>query len=193
MAELINIFSRLEKIFGSIELNYVIVGGIAIIHYGYVRSTQDIDIIMEDKSELFPKFLNLLKENNFDLASDQFYQAYKEKTHVSVFDNESHIRLDIKIASREPEIDVLENAKLEKISNYKLRIAPLEYVLLGKLLFIGDIDDIPESELLEYQDILDFIMVYNSNKDQVNEEFIKKEAEKLGLQNTLDKLKAIKI
>jgi hypothetical protein len=193
MAELINIFSRLEKIFGSIELKYVIVGGIAIIHYGHIRSTQDIDIILENNSDLFPKFLNLLKENDFDLSSDQFYYAYEEKTHISVFDNKSHIRLDIKIANKEPEIEVLENAKLKKISGHELKIAPLEYVLLGKLLFIGNIDDISESELLEYQDILDFIIIYNSNKDKVNEEFIKEEVEKLGLQNTFNKLKAIKL
>lgn len=29
---------------------------------------------------------------------------------------------------------------------------------------MGNIDDIPDSELLEYQDVLDFLTIYHANK-----------------------------
>ncbi len=47
MAEIEDILSRLEKNFQATKLKYVIVGGIAVIHYGHVRATQDIDLIIE--------------------------------------------------------------------------------------------------------------------------------------------------
>ena len=60
MAEIENILSRLEVIFKSTKLKYVIVGGIAVIHYGHVRTTQDIDIIIEDNLNIkSPVHLNL--------------------------------------------------------------------------------------------------------------------------------------
>ena len=51
MAEIKNVLSRLVKIFHAINLKYVIVGGIAVIHYGHVRATQDIDIIISMDDE----------------------------------------------------------------------------------------------------------------------------------------------
>ncbi|MBD3227485.1 MAG: hypothetical protein GF329_04780 [Candidatus Lokiarchaeota archaeon] len=96
-------------------------------------------------------------------------------------------------AGKKTDIEVLNNRELKEISGCKLYIAPLEYVLLGKLMFIGRIEDIPESELLEYQDILDFLIIYNSNKDDVNEDLLTRKAKNLGLENTLNKLKSIKV
>ena len=89
MAEIENILSRLEVIFKSSKLKYVIVGGIAVIHYGHVRTTQDINIIIEDDYLKIFQFLELLKDNNFDVLLDQFQLVYKEKTNISIFDKNS--------------------------------------------------------------------------------------------------------
>lgn len=76
MAEIENILSRLEKVFKSVKLKHVIVGGIAVIHDDHVRGTQDIDIIIEDDNSKFPQFLNQLKSFNFDVLENQFYFGY---------------------------------------------------------------------------------------------------------------------
>ena len=76
MAEIEDILSRLEKIFKAVKIKHVIVGGIAVIHYGHVRATQDIDIIIEDDSSKISQFLDLLKAHEFDVLEDQFYLGY---------------------------------------------------------------------------------------------------------------------
>ena len=193
MAEIKNILSRLEKIFKTTKLKYVIVGSIAVIHYGYVRATQDIDIIVEDDPSKFPQFLELLRSNNFDVMEEQFGLAYQENTNISIFDNNSFLRLDIKVADKQRELDVLKNAIKEKILGQELSIASLEYVLIGKIIYIGKIDDIPDSELLEYQDIIDFLTVFHSNREKVDLTLISSKIKEIGLDSTLNRLLAMQL
>jgi hypothetical protein len=193
MAEMTNLLSRLEKIFKAVKLKYVIVGGIAVIHYGYVRGTQDVDIIIEDDSTKFKQLIGLLKSYDFNVLEDQFYMGYHEKTQISIFDNKSYFRLDMKIASSRNEKDVLNNAKIAKILGSDMFIAPIEYILIGKILYMGKIDDIPDSELLEYQDILDFLTIYNANKENINMSLIHKKVQEIGLLSTFKRLVSLKI
>ncbi|MGV9171955.1 MAG: nucleotidyl transferase AbiEii/AbiGii toxin family protein [Promethearchaeia archaeon] len=188
MAEIKDILSRLEKAFNASKLNYVIVGGIAVIHYGHVRATQDIDLIIEDDAARISQFLNILRTCQFDVMSDQIKKAYREKTHFTIFDNKSFLRLDIKVAENPSEMEILRNAKSEKILESNLSIAPLEYVLLGKIIFLGNIEDIPNSELLEYQDIIDFLTLFNIHKEDVDLDFLMRKTEQIGLRKTLTKL-----
>ena len=185
--------SRLDKVFSAVKIKYVIVGGIAVIHYGHVRATQDIDIIIEDDLSKISQFLGLLRAYEFDVMEDQFKRAYQERTNASIFDKKGYMRLDVKIADKKREKDVLENAVLNKLFGYNFKMAPLEYVLLGKIIYLGRIDDIPDSELFEYQDIVDFLTLYHANKENVNIEFLKNKTSEIGLSSTLEKLLSLKI
>ena len=192
MAEIEDILSRLEKIFKATKLKHVIVGGIAVIHYGHIRATQDIDIIIEDDLSKISQFIGLLKAYDLDVMEDQFKLAYQEKTNISIFDKKSFLRLDIKVADKKREHEVLNNAILSKILGKELYIAPLEYVLIGKIIFMGLIDDIPDSELLEYQDIVDFITLFHANKEKIDLSFLTNKTMQIGLKKTLDRLLQIK-
>lgn len=193
MAEVKSILSRLERIFKAVKIKNVIVGGIAVIHYGHVRTTQDIDLIIEDDSSKFSQFIGLLRAYDFDVMDDQINMAFKEHTHASVFDNKSYMRLDITIAHKIQEKDVLDKAIKKNILGCELYIAPLEYVLIGKILFIGRIDDIPDSELLEYQDVFDFLTLYHSNKGKIDLDLLKRKVKEIGLESTLNRLKSIQL
>ncbi len=191
MAEIKNVLSRLAKIFKATKLKYVIVGGIAVIHYGHVRATQDIDIIIEDDSSKISQFIGLLRSYNFDVMEEQFKMAYQEHTNISIFDNNSFLRLDIKVADKQRELDVLKNAINEKILGQELSIASLEYVLIGKIIYMGIINDIPDSELLEYQDIIDFLTIFHANREKVDLAFISNKVKEIGLVSTLNRLLSI--
>lgn len=193
MSELENILKRISKIFNNAELDYIIVGGIAILHYGYIRATTDVDLIIENDKSKFSELLKLLESNDFDVIEDQFYAGYEENTHISIFDNKSHLMLDVKIASRESEKELIRNAIKENVFGIKINIASLEQVLIGKILFLGNIDDVPDSEMLEYQDIIDFLTLYHSNKQNFDEEFIEREIKRMGLESTFKRLINFKI
>lgn len=158
-----------------------------------VRSTQDIDVIIEDDSAKFPALFKALRKYDLEFSDNQFQLGYEEKTNISIFDKNSTLRLDLKIAHRTEEIDLLKSAIQDDILGVSLFIAPLEYVLLGKLLYMGNIDDIPDSELYEYQDVSDFLTLYHANKEQINEPFLVKKANEYHLGSTLKRLRSIKL
>ncbi|NVM36243.1 MAG: hypothetical protein HWN81_11665 [Candidatus Lokiarchaeota archaeon] len=124
---------------------------------------------------------------------DQFYKGYSEKTNISVFDKKSYLRLDIKFAEEQRENDVLTNAVQEKILGKNLLIAPLEYVLIGKILYLGNVEDVPDSELFEYQDVIDFLTLFHVNKEKIDFTLLEKKIKELGLNTTLKRLKEIKL
>ncbi len=193
MAELKNILQRIENVFKAVDLKYIIVGGVTIIHYGHVRTTTDIDIILENNPSEFAHFIKILKENKFDVMEDQFYQGIKEGTNITIFDNKSYFRLDLKIANNNRENELLDRAIMKKLFDLNILIPSLEDVLLGKILYIGDIEDIPDSELLEYQDITDFLTLFHANQESINLVYLKEEIKKIGLELTFNKLLSIKL
>jgi len=123
---------------------------------------------------------------------DKFYRGYREKTNIRLFDKKSYLRLDIKFAEEQREIEVLTNAVDVKILGKDLLIAPLEYVLIGKILYLGNIEDVPDSELLEYQDAIDFLTLFHVNIEKIDLTFLERKIRELGLNTTLKRLKKIK-
>jgi len=188
MAEIEDILSRLEKIFADIQLDYVIVGGLAAIIKGKTRTTTDIDLILQNNPKKIEKFLEKLKKNNFDVLDEQVQWAFKEGTNASIFDKSSVMRLDIKIAKKPIDIEALNAGVIEHYNQMNLKIASVEYILLGKIWFLGDISDIPDSELLEYNDIIDFLNVFVNNKESCDLDWLKKKVSMMKLSSTLNRL-----
>jgi len=56
LGEIENILSSLEIIFKVTKLKHVIVGGIAVIHYGHIRATQESILLLK---MIIQKLLNL--------------------------------------------------------------------------------------------------------------------------------------
>jgi hypothetical protein len=58
---------------------------------------------------------------------------------------------------------------------------------------LGLIDDISNSELLEYQDAIDFLILLHANKDTIDLTFLNNKSKQIGLKTTLDRLLSIDI
>lgn len=58
---------------------------------------------------------------------------------------------------------------------------------------MGLIDDISNSELLEYQDAIDFLILLHANKDTIDLTFLNNKSKQIGLKTTLDRLLSIDI
>lgn len=56
---------------------------------------------------------------------------------------------------------------------------------------MGIINDIPDSELLEYQDIIDFLTIFHANREKVDLAFISNKVKEIGLDSTLNRLLSI--
>ena len=187
-----NILKRLKLVLEDIKIKYVIVGGIAVIHYGFARTTRDIDLIIEDNPSKFSQLISSLNTHNFDVLEDQFFMGYKEKTHVSIFDKKTPMWIDLKVAQKKMELDVLNNAIKKKIFNDELYIAPLEYVLIGKLVFMGDINDESDSDLLSFGDVKDFLTLYYANKENIDMNLLTKKALEMRIESRMKRLLSLK-
>ena len=123
MAEFRSCLERVISSLNQVNLNYVIVGGLAAIIHGRSRTTMDIDLIVEDKREIILIFVSLLEKANFDVSKHQILDALDKGYNISIFDNLSYIRLDIKPAKSTDEKEVLENAIKEEYHDMILKIA----------------------------------------------------------------------
>ena len=188
MAEYKNILTRLSKILIEIQLDYVIVGGMAAIIRGKPRTTMDVDLILENDAKKIQQFLKLLSKNDFDVLNDQVKWAFESGVNASIFDNLSSMRLDVKIANKTIDREALLDSSQEIFFDTPLKIASVNFILFGKIWFLGDISDIMDTELLEYNDIKDFIDVYLLNKEKVNMPWLESKCTEINLNSTLSRL-----
>jgi hypothetical protein len=188
MAEFKTCLIRIIDILNRIKLNYVIVGGVAAIIRGRIRSTTDIDMIVERDLPKLDEFFKLLGENGFDVLREQINYALKEGYNISIFDKNSFMRLDLKIAKQSDENEALKQISIEEYAGLKIRIASIEQILYGKILYIGAIDDLSDKELLDFNDILDFLMIYNHYKSEINQNWLIEKVRKKGLLSTYKRL-----
>ena len=75
------------------KVKYMLVGGFAVIYYGYVRTTQDIDLLVFPSSENAEKMLKVLKEFGFGEAG--FTRDIFEKEGAAIHLGTEPNRIDI--------------------------------------------------------------------------------------------------
>lgn len=187
MAEFESLVIRMIKVLNLVDLKYVIVGGFAAIFRGRPRTTMDVDIIIEKDLKKIYEVIKILEKKDFDINEKTIQIAINDGTNVSIFDKRSVLRIDMKIASSSDEFEVLKNAIPENYKDNKIMIASVEQILYGKILYLGDISDISDEEFLEFNDILDFINVYQ-RASSIDIKWLYSKVRKKELESTLDRL-----
>ena len=79
----------LIKIFQDKKVNYVLVGGVAVNYYGYVRTTQDIDFLLYPSKENAKKVIDSLKDFGFGNSKvvKEFFEKPGHVLHLGVEPN----------------------------------------------------------------------------------------------------------
>ncbi len=188
MAEFEKLVKKIARILDKIPIRYVIVGGFATILRGRPRTTTDLDLIIENNPERIESFLKSLIEEGFEVMENQVHMAIAEGTNASIFDNQSPLRIDLKVAKKADDLNALTSAVKESYQGISIQVASTEQILYGKVLYLGDISDIPDSELLEYQDVRDFINVFREQQEKINLILLAEKVRGAGLTRTLERL-----
>jgi hypothetical protein len=131
--------------------------------------------------------MDAFEKQEFDVMRDQVIYAFKLGYNASIFDKKSILRLDIKQAKNLDELEVLKQAKMETFYNMKIKIASVDQILYGKVLYIGDISDLNDEELLDLNDVKDFIKVFKK-ADKLNLVWLEKKCLDKGLEKTYKRL-----
>ncbi|MHA1484938.1 MAG: hypothetical protein ACTSPR_06435 [Candidatus Thorarchaeota archaeon] len=77
------------------DIDYAIVGGVAVMYHGVPRTTVDIDFIVQINNEEIIAFVDFLNSKGFEASADDLCIALGENSHCTVFYGNSLLRLDI--------------------------------------------------------------------------------------------------
>lgn len=124
---------------------YVVVGGLAVLFYGIPRTTMDIGMIITMDMDETKRFVEFLKENDFFADEEDIRTAFEEKSHATIEDKTSMIRLDLKGIYGENDRITLERRRTVNLADFEIYVAAPEDLIANKLLF-GSEQDVKDAE-----------------------------------------------
>ncbi len=150
-------------------VEYVVVGGLAVLFYGIPRTTMDIDIIIAMDMPKVKRFVEFLKENDFFADEEDIKAAFEEKSHATVEDKTSMIRLDIKGIYGENDRITLKRRRRVSLADFEFYVASPEDTIANKLLFGSE------------QDVKDAEGIYVRQLDNLDMAYLEERCERLGV------------
>lgn len=182
MRDMDEIISLVSEFLDKEGIKYVIVGGLAAIFYGIPRMTMDLDLIIQMPENKRNKFIEFLNKNDFFVDKWDLEQGFKDRSHSTIQDKNSLLRLDIKGVYTKFDKETLERRVAIRYKGKKLHITSPEDTIANKLLF-GREQDIKDSEGIYVRQLekLDMKLLENRCKElNVWKEFLnmKKRVEK---------------
>jgi hypothetical protein len=191
MQRIADIFKRLSIALEQAKVEYVVVGAVAGFNFNRIRTTMDIDIIINPSGLDLSEFCNKLKASGFSPDINDMKKAIEEKTHCTIFDDRSPMWLDILFNTSKLEYYSLHNSILIENKDFKIKAASIESYLISKLYFMRDIIGKEINEILNYKDVQDFISIYMNNKETIKEKEFLDRIKDFNLSTTWDIIKKI--
>ncbi len=152
----------LEKISGALNkkgIDYAVIGGQAVLVYGYARFTNDIDVLIGADTTQLSLLGEICEELNLTrLKDDEFTRTTNV---VPVFDPETNFRADLVFCFTEFEREAIDRAVTKVQSETPVKFATVEDLILMKLY---------ASRAIDIEDIKK-LLILNSDIDMV---YIKK-------------------
>ena len=149
------------------EIDYVVVGGIAVMHHGVPRTTVDIDLILQIDDDEIPAFVKFLNSTGFTATTKDMRSAFKEKSHSTIFYRDSLLRLDIQGVNSQFDKMTLERAIDIELFNTTIKLGTAEDTIINKILFQGE------------QDLRDALGIFARKQRQLDIAYIESTCKKL--------------
>jgi predicted nucleotidyltransferase len=113
------------------KVRYVMVGGLAVNYYGYMRTTQDVDILIFPSAENADKMAVVLEDFGFGQAgiSKKLFEQEKAAIHLGTEPNRIDLLTSLKGISNE---EIFRHAKRITYSGVSMRIISYKDLLACK-------------------------------------------------------------
>ncbi|WP_425216277.1 hypothetical protein [Tumidithrix helvetica] len=174
----IQLAGQLDSIFKQLSIPYYVTGGVAAIAYGEIRTTQDLDIVIEISTEQIVRLSDLLEQQGFYVAGLEQVITEQMKT-LQITHIESISRADLIVAVRND----YEQLKFTRRQSYPLEsgieidLASPEDLIVSKLSW-------QQSEK-QLRDVLGILKIQADNLDFA---YIYHWAKVFGLTEVVDRL-----
>lgn len=140
--DLVKVFSRICK---KLRIPHVIVGGVAVSAWGNIRTTRDIDVILDIKPEKMKDFVKEVKKHDLKTKEEDIIKALEEKSHFTIFDDKSIFYIYGKGVYNKNDFQTIDNRKKIKFDGIMIYVNSPEDLVANKLLF-GSEQDIKDAE-----------------------------------------------
>lgn len=149
------------------NVDYCIVGAIAASYYGSVRSTEDLDIIIDltySNEQKIKQLADCLRKVRIDLVVADMIQGLQEKSHITAFDTDTYFyRIDFKGITSSLDTETMKTKVQSTIlDDLVIWMTPPELQVIAKLLpgmrSEKDILDV-KNILLSYKENLDMTLL----------------------------------
>ena len=166
------------RILSTLRIRYVIVGGVAAIAFGRIRTTSDVDVIVDIRPARVPTFVEAFRARDFAVSSDDVLDALRERAHFSIHDRRSPYRIDCKGVYGVRERRAIAERRRARIGRVFGYLDSPENLIVMKLLFGSD------------QDVADAEAVYVRQGQRLNHRRVGARARSLGVGREWAALKA---
>lgn len=156
---------------------YVIVGGVAVAGWGNIRTTGDVDVLLNLALEDVPRFLSSLKRRGLDTSAYEVESALRERSHFTIFDKRSEYHVDAKGLYSDADRQTFSRRKRIRVGGVSCHLSSPEDLIAHKLLFGSE------------QDIRDAEAIYARQKDRLDMAYLRRKCRKLGVSGELKALK----
>lgn len=153
------------------NIDYVVVGGIAVMYHGVPRTTVDIDLIVQLDEPEIEAFTSYLQSQEFDIAEDNLTDALAENSHCTVFVDKSLLRLDIQGVISKFDRMTLERAITVNHLGTSIRLGTVEDTIINKILFEGE------------QDLRDALGIFIRSSENLDYRYIEETCALLGIKD----------
>ena len=183
----VNLFKIFTSRFNKMSIRYMVTGAVASIIYGEPRLTNDIDLIIELKSEQAEEIAKVFPQEDFYCPPIEVIRVEINRPlhgHFNIIHQETGFRADVYLMGE----DILHQWAMAKRKKIEIEgepfwLAPPEYVVLRKLQYYR------ESEWEKH--LRDIANILEVSSDEIDFKFLKEEIEKYGLQKEWSEVKKL--
>ena len=134
-----DLIARFVRPLAALDVPYMVIDGVAAIIYSEPRYTQDLDLIMQLDPDRAAEFAAAFPGDEFYIPPVEVIEAESQRAafgHFNLAHHETGLRADIYLAGRDPlHAWGLAHRRRIVLRDEPVWLAPVEYVLLGKLKF----------------------------------------------------------
>jgi hypothetical protein len=134
-----DLIARFVRPLAQLDVPYMVMGGVAAIIYSEPRYTQDLDLVVQLDADRAADFAAAFPQDEFYIPPVEVIEAESRRAafgHFNLSHHETGLRADIYLAGDDPlHAWGLAHRRRIMLRGEPVWLAPVEYVILGKLKF----------------------------------------------------------
>jgi len=147
-------FEKLLVLLADAGVDFLVVGGIAVSIQGYVRLTEDVDILIEDSRENIGRLLGRLADYGEGFACELSVEDFTdEEGAIRIVEEAEQCQIDIftRMSGRKY-VDVMEDADRFSLQGHEIAIASKASLIKWKSKSVREKDRLDAMALMELQE-----------------------------------------